>query len=593
MSESFDIPAYLEHALAGLSDVSNVEPALDGLLSAARGLLRAESAYLLRRQGSHLSLIASEGLPRPAQTDVAIIGAGPEGRVVLTDQTVLDRATGSPFASRPDLALGAVPVRLRGEIIAVLATTRSSLFLSSDARWLRILAQIAAVTIENAQLLQNERRRALYGETVSALATIERVEVGPFCQRMAAVINDVMNADRTDVMLNASALPLVTGQGSSASNMRRELLRLGAAGTALDHDLELDRLDLAAGGALAASYAAGVPYRRSDVSQNSKAPGMFRERGMRSILAVPIPGDSLPQGLLIVAAQRAGAFSNDDASFLRLVAERVGLLLHLAEIERDRARNAARQEFLTVVSHELKTPVAVIKAYSEVLARRAEMNQWPSQDLRVLDRIQDQADRMLAMIEQLLDLRRLESGILAIEVSRFDVAQLVRRTVEAIQLTTSRHQLTVNVPPACEVRADRRRIEEVLINLLENAVKYSPSGGAIDTQLVADSDATIHLSITDEGIGIAPDDLARIFDRFFQVGAGTFSKGHVGLGLGLYIVQEIIERHGGRIWAESAPRRGTTFHIVLPTAPPAQFVAGDELDSTTPKNDVPGEITPG
>lgn len=563
MSDSIDVPAYLEAALAGLSDVARIEPALGGLLAAARGLLDAESAYLLRAEAGHLSLVASDALPHPAETEVAIVGAGPEGRAVTTGRLIIDRATGSLFVPRPDLALAAAPIHRRGLVVGVLVATRASLFVPSEVRWLRILAQIAGVTMENAQLLQNERRRARYAETVGALATIERVEVGPFCQRMAEVINEVITADRTYVLLHRGAIPVESGQSVAPGLADRpELVRLGAAGSELAVP-DLDRLDLSEGGALAAAYTAGVPYRRGDVSGNPKAPALFRELGMRSVLAVPIPGDAFPQGLLVVTSRRASAFVGDDAAFLRLVAERVGLLLRHAEVERERARTAARQEFLTVVSHELKTPVAVIKAYGEVLARRGELAEWPAQDRRVVERVQEQADRMLAMIEQLLDLRRIESGVLSLELARFDLAGLLRRSVEAIQTTTARHRLSLDAPAELVVRADRRRVDEVVTNLLENAVKYSPSGGRIDLRLCGEDDRA-HLRVEDEGVGIPAAELTRVFDRFYQVGAGTYDKGHLGLGLGLYIAREIVEGHGGRIWAESAPGRGATFHVVLP-----------------------------
>jgi signal transduction histidine kinase len=432
-------------------------------------------------------------------------------------------------------------------------------------RWLRILAQVAAVTMENARLLEAERRRARYGETVGALATIERIEIGPFCQRMAAVINEALDADRTEVLLHPSSLPAELGQSNPAGG-RRELVRLGSAARAGAEGEGLDRLDLAVGGSLAEAYLSGVPYRRADVSQNPKAPAALRQLAMRSILGVPIPGDAAPQGLLVVASGRTSAFSADDSAFLRLVAERVGLLLRHAEIEREVARTAARQEFLTVVSHELKTPVAVIKAYSEVLARRGELAAWPEQDRRVVERVHEQADRMLAMIEQLLDLRRIEAGTLPIEHSRFDLAGLVRRSAETIQATTAKHRLSSQTPPELFVRADRRRIEEVVTNLLENAVKYSPAGGEIEVAL-AKRGAIAHLSVADQGIGIPEADLERVFDRFYQVGAGTYSRGHLGLGLGLYIAHEIVTRHGGRIWARSAPAGGATLHVELPLEP--------------------------
>jgi signal transduction histidine kinase len=566
VSEPLDLPAYLEHALAGLSDVTRLEPALEGLLAAARGLLGAESAYLLRREGSLLVLVAADALPEPARRDVPVVAAGPEGRAATSGTSVLDRALGSPFAPRPELAVAAVPVVLRRATVGVLAATRMSLFVPSELRWLRILAQIAAVTMENARLLEAERRRARYGETVGVLATIERVEVGPFCQRMAAVIQEAVNADRTEVLLHPAALPAEMGQATSATGGRRELIRLGSApGEGADGE-GLDRLDLAVGGSLAEAYLSGVPYRRADVSQNPKAPASLRQLGMRSVLGVPIPGDAAPQGLLVVASGRASAFNADDAAFLRLVAERVGLLLRHAAVEREVARTAARQEFLTVVSHELKTPVAVIKAYSEVLGRRGELAAWPEQDRRVVERVHEQADRMLAMIEQLLDLRRIEAGTLPLELGRFDLAALVRRSAETIQATTAIHRLRTEAPAELVVRADRRRLEEVVTNLLENAVKYSPGGGGIAISLDQRGDAA-HLAVADEGVGIPEGELTRVFDRFYQVGAGTYSRGHLGLGLGLYIAHEIVTRHGGRIWAESAPARGATFHVELPVEP--------------------------
>jgi signal transduction histidine kinase len=574
MSFPLDLPAYLEHALAGLTDIAEVGTALGGLLAAARGLLGAESAYLLRRQGSQLVLIAADGSPPPPQDEIAIVEgssmrtAPPEVRAVLASATVIDRAGGSPFVARPELALVATPIQLRGEIVGVIAAARPGLFVPSEVRWLRILAQIAGIVLENARLLEAERRRARYGETVGALAAIERVDVGPFCQRMAAVVNDVMDADVTDVLLSRAALPAEAGQGAARPEGRGELVRLGEATRDPSLRTHLDRVEVASGGAFAAAFNTAVPYRCADALENPKAPSMLRAIGMRSILAVPIPGDAYPQGLLIVASRQPAVFDADDASFLRLIAERVGLLLRHAEVEREQARTAARQEFLTVVSHELKTPVAVIKAYAEVLGRRAELGDWPSQDRRIVERVEEQADRMLAMIEQLLDLRRLERGLLRLEMSRFDLAATLRRSVEAIQTTAPRHELTADVPPELVVRGDRRRLEEVITNLLENAVKYSPAGGEITVRAGEEAEGAgrdaVVFSVEDQGIGIAPEDVERIFQRFYQVGAGTFSEGHVGLGLGLYIAQEIVERHGGRISVDSTPGRGSTFSVRLP-----------------------------
>ncbi len=564
MSFGGDDPGYLEFALAGLGDGREVGPALGGLLAAARGLLSADCAYILRREGNVLSLIASDSLPHAPDESVSLGVGGPEARAAIIAEAVVDRAGGSPYLNRGDLALVAAPIVLRGSVVGVFAAARQALFVPSEVRWVRILARIAGIAIENARLLEAERRRARYGETVGAIGTIERVQVQPFCQRMAAVINDVMAADITDVLLCRNLLQVEAGHGAARAPESWELIRAG------EHRIEdfgepvgLDRIDTRAGGAFAASFKTGVPYRCADAQENPKAPSGLRTIGVRSILAIPIPGDQEAQGLLIVGSRRPAAFDSDDAAFLRLVAERVGLLLRHSAIERDHARAAARQEFLSVVSHELKTPVAVIKAYSEVLDRRAGLSDWPGQDRTIVERIGEQADRMLAMIEQLLDLQRIEIGLLDLQVSPFDLTELVRGAAEAVQATTDAHTIAVEGVATCPVVADRRRIDEVITNLLDNAVKYSPAGGPIVVR-VARSEGWAHLSVHDEGVGMSADDATKVFDRFFQVGAGTYRRGHLGLGLGLYIAREIVVHHGGRIAVRSEPGRGSVFTVDLP-----------------------------
>jgi signal transduction histidine kinase len=200
----------------------------------------------------------------------------------------------------------------------------------------------------------------------------------------------------------------------------------------------------------------------------------------------------------------------------------------------------------------------------------------------VLARIDEQATRMLAMIEQLLDLQRIEGGMLLLELSRFDLGELVRHITEELQMTTSRHQLTADIAGTVPVVADRRRLEEVLHNCLDNAIKYSPQGGPIAvrvffstssnelpamTAVVGESDTARYavVEVTDRGIGIADRDQPRIFERFYQA-AGTPYKGRVGLGLGLYISKEIIARHGGRMWVESESAAGSRFYFSVPLA---------------------------
>lgn len=300
-----------------------------------------------------------------------------------------------------------------------------------------------------------------------------------------------------------------------------------------------------------------------------------------AMLAVPLRLRNQVIGVAAATRAEAGWFSEREARWLATLAQMAAVAIEnerLRATAQTQARLRAREEFLAVVSHELKTPMAVIKAYVEVLLRRAAERDWSSADVEVLQNIHDQADRMLAMIEELLDLRRLEMGQLRLELSRFDLCGLAQRVTRAVQLTVHTHRLVCE----CEgdsllVLADRKRLEEVLINLLDNAVKYSPIGSEVRVGVRAvcgpsgdgggEAAAPDHamVVVSDRGIGVRPEDQRLIFERFHQASRAPV-RGHVGLGLGLYISRQIVEAHGGRMWVESTPGQGSRFYVTLPLA---------------------------
>ena len=230
-----------------------------------------------------------------------------------------------------------------------------------------------------------------------------------------------------------------------------------------------------------------------------------------------------------------------------------------------------REDFLGLVAHELKTPVAVIKAYAELLeAQMAE--QAPAgvarQTMReVVAHIREQADVMSELIEKVLDVQRVQLGKLPLEISHLDLVELARGTAEEVAQLAHRHSIRVEaVDPPPPVRVDRRRIRQVLVNLLENAVKYSDDG-EIQLKIARDEhdgQAVAVLSVRDEGIGLEAGDLDRIFERFVQATSGPV-RGHAGLGLGLYVARQIARAHRGDVWAESPGKgRGSTFYLRLP-----------------------------
>lgn len=237
-----------------------------------------------------------------------------------------------------------------------------------------------------------------------------------------------------------------------------------------------------------------------------------------------------------------------------------------------------KSRFLSMASHELKTPLTSISGLSQVLLRRMKrrMEQgWPSQtewqdeQMAHIDRLEllnSQTARLGRLIDELLDVSRIESGKLDFHWAPVDLSELVSEVVDRLRLTTSTHTIELDVDGAMDqpVNADRDHLEQVLDNLVSNAIKFSPEGGPIRVAVRAMSDEVV-LSIQDAGVGIEPGQLDAIFGLFYQA-EDPVSRKTGGMGLGLFISREIVTRHGGRIWAESAPQRGSTFNVSLPLA---------------------------
>jgi signal transduction histidine kinase len=228
-----------------------------------------------------------------------------------------------------------------------------------------------------------------------------------------------------------------------------------------------------------------------------------------------------------------------------------------------------REAFLGVVAHELKTPAAVIKAYAELLdAQLADGATRPSTLREVVGNIRDQADLMSRLIEALLDVQRLRLGKLPLQVGRINLAQLVRAVAAQVQQTTSDHVIRVVVAPGAPERllADKARVRQALTNLLENSVKYS-AGGEIEVRVdpgQRDGRMCAIVAVQDQGMGIDAANLDRVFE-LFQQGSASPVRGHMGLGLGLYIARQIARAHEGDVWAKSRGKgQGSTFYLALP-----------------------------
>jgi signal transduction histidine kinase len=243
-----------------------------------------------------------------------------------------------------------------------------------------------------------------------------------------------------------------------------------------------------------------------------------------------------------------------------------------AEQERDRLlreqiirdeREARRTEFISMVVHELKTPITSLKGYSQLLGRRCE-RMGDAQGTQLATRMDQQVNRLTGLIDDLLDINRMEGNRLRLRESDFAFDELVEEVMADIQLTTEQHMLVKEGQTHATIRGDRERIGQVLTNLLTNAIKYAPASERIVVRLARD-EQSVTASVQDFGPGIPAEQQERVFEPFYRIqGQETTASG---LGLGLTIAANLIARHRGKIWVESEEGAGTTFSFTLPLAP--------------------------
>lgn len=241
----------------------------------------------------------------------------------------------------------------------------------------------------------------------------------------------------------------------------------------------------------------------------------------------------------------------------------------LVDVSEQQEFEQRKNEFISMASHELKTPVTSLKGFTNVLQRRL-ARQGDEQGLHYLARMDAQLDKLTHLISDLLDISRMESGKLVLRAEPFNLDSLVEEVVENMQAATTTHRLSIEGSTGMQVFGDRERLAQVYVNLLTNAIKYSPQADTVLVRLLQDSEAhQVIVSVQDFGIGIDKSHHERIFERFYQV-TDAEEKTYPGLGIGLYISSEIVARHQGRMWVESSKGNGSIFYVALPLFSPEE-----------------------
>jgi signal transduction histidine kinase/DNA-binding response OmpR family regulator len=374
------------------------------------------------------------------------------------------------------------------------------------------------------------------------------------------------------------------GQQATAYEFVRRLNALPTGGAADDIWRLLARISadsIGARGAAVALQSEGGPVRRITVGDwpaemvgapgDPRSPGAGTLPGRLRLLSVPLLIDERRLGELELLVEGSPLFVADDLDVLQLISRRAVLAAEREEVLAERERlivdlrsaSAAKSDFLAAMSHELRTPLNSIIGFSELLQRPiTPAGHEPTTVEEFAGHIHGSGLHLLELINEVLDLAKVEAGRLDLRPTVFDLDGLIRQTIETMQPLAQRKSINLAAEPfgPLEVEADQSRIRQVVFNLLSNAIKFTPDGGSVRVELSRGGD-TCRIDVIDTGGGIAATDQATIFEAFRQAPGAI---GHEGTGLGLTLARQLVEAHGGTVDLESEIGRGSRFGVVLP-----------------------------
>ena len=566
---------------------TDAQPVFETIAAAALKLCRASTANVFTFDGELIRIAAMVNpntkyvdqvrryFPRPPGRFSAVTRAIQTCSVVEIPDVVEDR----DYEIRVQSAAGgfrgvlAVPLIRDGAPIGGIAIGRPEpgRFPDTQIALLQTFADQAVIAIENARLFKElEARTAQLTRSVGELRALG--EVGQAVSStldLETVLSTIASRATALAGMDAGAIyeyDEVCGEFylHTADRLPDEVVTALRAGPIPKGEGALGRMAMT-----------GDPTQIHDIMTDASYQSRLREvvlrLGYRSLMAVPLMRDDHLLGGLVVYRKTPGEFDAPVIDLIRTFATQSALAIQNARLFREieiksRQLEIASQhksEFLANMSHELRTPLNAIIGFSEVLSERmfGEINEKQAE---YIGDILQSGQHLLSLINDILDLSKIEAGRMELELSDFDLPGTIENTLTLVRERAVRRgiELGRNVDERLGVvRADERKVKQVLLNLLSNALKFTPAGGRIDVRAVV-RDSTAEISVTDTGVGIAPEDQDAVFEEFRQV--GTAAKKVEGTGLGLAISRKFIELHGGKIWVNSQIGTGSTFAFTLP-----------------------------
>jgi signal transduction histidine kinase/putative methionine-R-sulfoxide reductase with GAF domain len=570
------------------SSPTDLQPVMAAVVESAARLCDAQNAQIFQIDGGMMRLVARHG---PVKSSLeagetrALTRGSVSGRVALECRTLrIEDLRIDLEAEYPDIAPAirrqgiaatvGVPLLREGVAIGAITAFRTEArpFTDQQVALLETFADQAVIAIENVRLFQE-----LQARTQDLSQSLE--ETGALSEVIRAVSSSLDLREVLDtVARRAIALSGADGCGIFELGPGRKTFDV-VVSQGLSRQFVRAVQDLSVGvdhGTISQATAAGQPVQIPDIEEAHDYPfrALFLEEGLRSVLTVPMGGDDVVRGIVVVR-RRAGEFDERIVSLMTALANQSKVAIANAHLfreieEKSRLLEVAdrhKSEFLASMSHELRTPLNAIIGFSEVLLQRmfGELN--PKQDEYLQD-VLSSGRHLLSLINDILDLSKVEAGRMELELARFDLPQALQDTLVLVRERAVRHGIDLHLEADARLGAlvgDERKIKQVMLNLLSNAVKFTPEGGRVEVRAVL-TDGAVEISVADTGIGIAPENQELIFEEFRQVG-GDYAHKREGTGLGLTLARKLVELHGGRLWVKSQVGQGSTFTFSVPERP--------------------------
>jgi len=559
---------------------TNVQPVLDAIVESAARVCGIDDLVLHLRKGSSLVSRAHFGsVPVPmgraeiSMDDAQYRWMHQHGTLHVPDvRERNDLPVASVSGWRSFLS---VPLRQQGEFIGMLSARRFEVrpFTLPQIKLLETFADQAVIAIENVRLFQElEARTHELAQSVGELKALG--EVGQ-------AVSSTLDLETVLTRITSHAVQLSATEGGAIYEYDEESQEFHLRAT---YKMEEELIQALRAnpprlgqGATGRSAATRAPVQVPDVLDD-RGSGITRARpvlsrlGYRSVLAVPLLREARLFGALTVYRHEPGSFSSEVVNLLQTFAAQSSLAIQNARLFREiedksrqiEAANRHKSEFLANMSHELRTPLNAIIGFSEVLNEKmfGELNEKQAE---YTDDILASGRHLLSLINEILDLSKVEAGRMELELNTFDLLLTIENARTFVRERAIKHGITFDVEVderLGDFLGDERKIKQVLLNLLSNAVKFTPEGGRIQIK-ARQQNGRVEIAVRDTGIGIASEDQAKIFEEFRQVGSDNTKKVE-GTGLGLTLAKKFVELHGGKIWVESEVGKGSTFTFSLP-----------------------------